>query len=164
MDEKPDAQLTQLSRVRYFTGQLLSPDDFEDEQAYFLGKHRRHNRLLHGEGIVYGLEVSVGAGKVRVEPGFALDGHGREICVPEAAGVQLPTTGSVVYLSIQYAEQEMRPAPAIEATRIEEGFEVVYHPSDPFSRHRRCGPGWWACGEEHAIPLARLRRRRGLAA
>ena len=44
-------------RNRYFTGKLLVARDLVQEQAYFLGRHRLHNRLLHGWGVVCGLEV-----------------------------------------------------------------------------------------------------------
>ena len=35
-------------RVRYFSGQLLSADDFNAEQDYFRGKQKTLNRLLLG--------------------------------------------------------------------------------------------------------------------
>ena len=47
-----------LVRNRYYTGKLLSAADFEQEQQYLRAKHRRHNRLLHGVGIVSGLDVT----------------------------------------------------------------------------------------------------------
>src|SRR5262249_40742436 len=49
-----------LERLRYFAGQLLSPDDLTLEQDYFRARLRRLNRELYGSGIVGGLGVSVG--------------------------------------------------------------------------------------------------------
>jgi hypothetical protein len=88
-----------LKRVRYFAGQLLTAADFEAEQRYFLERHRRHNRLLHGWGVVSGLEVSSDGnrgGSVRVGPGFALDCVGDEIVLCEPRVQALPVEGSVV--------------------------------------------------------------------
>jgi hypothetical protein len=80
-------------RVRYFQGQLLSEDDFRTEQDYFREKLRRHNRLLHGSGVVCGLEVvadpEAGALAVSVRPGYALGPWGDEICVEETAPLDL---------------------------------------------------------------------------
>lgn len=47
-----------LTRPRYFNGQLLTADDLQAEQNYFREKLRRHNRCLHGWGVVRGLEVT----------------------------------------------------------------------------------------------------------
>jgi hypothetical protein len=47
----------ELQRLTYFYGQLLGPKDLQGEQAYLREKHRLANRLLHGWGVVCGLEV-----------------------------------------------------------------------------------------------------------
>lgn len=39
-----------LSRVRYAYGLLLSPDEFTDEQDYYLDKTKHHDDLLHDYG------------------------------------------------------------------------------------------------------------------
>jgi hypothetical protein len=43
---------TALERVRYFPRQLITADDMRAEQEFFLNKMRRHNRFLHGWGVV----------------------------------------------------------------------------------------------------------------
>ena len=48
-----------LQRVNYAHGQLLGVDDFRAEQDYVRRRLSRHNRLLHGVGIVCGLDVTV---------------------------------------------------------------------------------------------------------
>jgi hypothetical protein len=84
---------TELSRLRYFHGQPLGALDLRREQAYHLEKDRLRNRLLHGWGIVCGLEVTVTEKEpcrpgedptlteVIVLPGAALDCLGNEVVV-----------------------------------------------------------------------------------
>ena len=82
-----ECDVPQLARNHYFTGKLLVERDFVDEQHYFIGKHRRHNRYLHGWGVVCGLKVKEHPNEqcrsqyVVVEPGTAVDCCGREIVV-----------------------------------------------------------------------------------
>ncbi len=155
--------LSKLRRVRYFDGRLLTARDFETEQHYFREKSRRHNLFLHGAGIACGLTVSLESGDVRVEPGYALDGYGREVSVPEPAKLRLPVSGDLVYLCVQYAEREIEPAVGGKSTYVEEGYGLVYRPSNPFPAHGRRGRRRGVCGEAPAVPavpLARLRRRK----
>ncbi|HZH31990.1 MAG TPA: hypothetical protein VEY11_14585 [Pyrinomonadaceae bacterium] len=89
-------------RNRYFTGKFMAARDFQDEQTYFLSRHRLHNRLLHGWGIVCGLKVthhpdyrrnpdSACARRwVVVHPGIALDCCGRELVVKREIAFELP--------------------------------------------------------------------------
>lgn len=87
-----------VERNRYFTGKFLTARDFRDEQAYFLQRHRLHNRLMHGQGIVCGLDVtphpqaSCQDSWVVVAPGIAIDCHGRELIfdAPRAVKVWEP--------------------------------------------------------------------------
>ena len=71
----------QRKRNRYFNGKVLSAKDFQDEQRYFLEKHRLLNRCLHGHGVVCGLLVAptdpASPDGVLVEPGIGLDATGR---------------------------------------------------------------------------------------
>jgi hypothetical protein len=80
--------LSGLERVRYFPRQLLKAEDMRAEQEYFRERLRRHNRFMHGTGVVCGLDVvrdtSAGALGIKVCPGYALDPWGEEIFVPEA--------------------------------------------------------------------------------
>ena len=78
---------TPLERVRYFNRQPLTADDMRAEQEYFLEKERRHNRMLHGRGVVCGLLVSqvtdqdASPTSVVICPGYALSPCGNEIAV-----------------------------------------------------------------------------------
>lgn len=132
-----------IERIRYFTGQVLGESDLAQEQGYLREKARRHNRLVHGWGIVSGLDVRSGptGGEVTVEPGYALDPNGDEIVVADAVIVDLLTEeedGNAVspcpqsdrkpkrvrkrrsaskplYVAIRYAECASRPVPMGES-------------------------------------------------
>ena len=94
------------SRLNFFAGQRLDAESLRAEQEYFRGKLRRHNRELHGWGIVRGLGVIVEAsandpgGRVRVEPGYALDPRGNEIIVRDEVRLG-PAEGPPVSLRLR---------------------------------------------------------------
>jgi len=44
--------LGKLERVKYFNRMLLTADDMRTDQDFVLQKLRRHNRFLHGWGVV----------------------------------------------------------------------------------------------------------------
>lgn len=123
-----------LIRNRYFSGRLLGAEDFQLEQDYFRERLRRHNRALHGTGIVCGLQVSVrpdGASgeQIVVQPGVAIAPDGEEIEVPCRASAGLPDTGSQLSVMLMHGERLTRPAPALddaqsEFTRVEESFTL----------------------------------------
>jgi len=75
--------LTCLERTRFFSGQLLSEADLNNEQSYWLAKSRLHNRYLVGWGVVCGLQVvcSECDGWVTVKSGYAIDPCGNDIIV-----------------------------------------------------------------------------------
>jgi hypothetical protein len=75
-------------RNHYFYGQLLGVANLELETGYATGQRRLLNRLVLGRGVVCGLGVDVSddGRRVRVWPGVAIDGWGREIVVPERTG------------------------------------------------------------------------------
>lgn len=72
-------------------GMLLGVDDFEVLSAYHRGKMWLHSSWLHGQGAVWGLGASLDldAGEIRVEPGLAIDGLGRELVMEQAACVNV---------------------------------------------------------------------------
>ncbi|MGC5075654.1 hypothetical protein [Agrococcus sp. DT81.2] len=66
--------------LRPASGMLLDSDDFEVMLGNPRAKHMLHNAWLHGRGVVWGLPVSVsGEWDLRVSPGLAVDGVGREL-------------------------------------------------------------------------------------
>lgn len=86
---------TNLERVRYFPRQLITADDMRQEQDFFREKMRRHNRFLHGWGVVCGCEVEVAKDNqevvednpspwsVIVHGGYVITPRGDEILIPE---------------------------------------------------------------------------------
>jgi hypothetical protein len=85
-------KLDPLKRVNYTFGLVLGVDEFLQEDTYFVAKHNRENRLLHGYGTVRGLDVTAmtsPALEVRVAPGWAINPIGQEIHVPQMMCVQI---------------------------------------------------------------------------
>ena len=107
-----------LKRPRYFAGRLIDAATLQLEQDYHLEKRRRHNRTLHGFGIVSGLEVRVDAttdpdgGRIVVEPGYAIDTCGEEIAVPESVHLGLPADGDTAFVSVRHWDHPCAELPA----------------------------------------------------
>lgn len=131
-----------VMRVRYFDGQVLTAEDLVAEQTYHRTRSRRHNRCLHGSGIVEGLEVTVGpngpAGEpeVQIHPGCAIAPDGEELVVREPRTCRFPASGASGVVGLRFAERGVRPVPTtvsggVEATRIEEGVAVAFTSSPP---------------------------------
>ena len=137
-----------LVRVRFFAGQLLSAADFEQEQDYLRARHRRHNRLLHGAGIVWGLDVVLdgpdtdGNLVVVVSPGVAIAADGEELVLCDRTTTVLPPVKTACYVSLGLAERATTMQPDGEATRVEESAEITVSEAGPPS----------------SIPIARLVR------
>jgi hypothetical protein len=125
-------------RIHYFERQLLSAEDLAQEQLYFREKARRHNRLLHGWGVAFGLEVTPGTAQLEVvvSPGYAIDARGEEIVVDSKVTVDLcravddddtvlpcdsddeepravveRSPGQGLYVAVRYMECYSRPVP-----------------------------------------------------
>ena len=101
--------LSTPTRNRYFSGRLLTAEDLTQEQEYLATKRRLTNRLLHGWGVVAGLDVTVTDGPaVTVSAGLALDGWGREIVVVTATTEPIPvgTGAGSLEVVVCYAEKE----------------------------------------------------------
>jgi hypothetical protein len=98
-----DSTIAELPR--YYPRQLITPDDLTLEQDYFRDRMRRHNRLLHGWGVVCGALVcpvtttgtngviSLSPWQVLVQPGYILGPYGDEIILDCTRTVDLRATG-----------------------------------------------------------------------
>lgn len=152
-----------LKRPRYFDGKLLMAGDFELEQQYFREKSKLHNRSLHGFGIVSGLKVTVHVGQINVEPGLALDCEGNELMIGTAQTVVAQSPGSnrhTAYVNVRYAEKSEDLVIARgteEASTISESFELAVAPENCNRGHRHLQARWLACGQPHALTIAKLR-------
>jgi hypothetical protein len=156
-------------RNRYFTGKFMTARDFTGEQEYSLSRHRLHNRLLHGWGIVCGLRVDKHPDPacanrwVVVRSGIAIDCCGRELILRQDTPLQLPlptspgdaAAGSSAQamsgpflLCLRYSEEEIEQVPALYAegtcdpTRTEANRvrEVAALQTIPFDQVQ---PGCW---------------------
>jgi hypothetical protein len=134
-------ELVNLERVRFFQRQLLTADDMTADQDYFRQKLRRHNRFLHGWGVVCGLEVTAAATegipwRVKIDTGYALGPYGDEIyvaepvfldlakcgpgaatnpCEPSVLLTNVSATGSSLFIAIKYSECVAKPVRAMPA-------------------------------------------------
>lgn len=129
-----------FERNQYFTGKLLTAQDFKVEQKYVNDKRRLLNRFLFGSGIICGLDVIPTAGKViTIEPGIALDPAGREIVADELQNYNLSSISGFpeeefngyVYLCIEYDEQNKDQVFSIDSSqqaavynRVQEGYRL----------------------------------------
>jgi hypothetical protein len=124
-----------LERVHYVQRMLLTADDMTTDQDYVRQRLRRHNRFLHGWGVVCGLGVTAAPTddtpwRVRIDAGYALAPLGDEIfvaepvhldlarcgpgaetdpCEPDLLRAPAPGTGTEVLVAIKYAECMARP-------------------------------------------------------
>jgi hypothetical protein len=150
-------------RPRYFTGQMLSAEELQLEQQYFIEQHKLHNRALHGFGIVSGLKVTVSAGQIIVAPGMAIDCEGNELVVDseEKVAVSGLTDLRIAYLGLRYVEKCVDPVPAAtggeEYSHIEDSFELAFAAENSNRGHRHARGRWLPCGQAHALTIAKLR-------
>jgi hypothetical protein len=151
-------------RNKFFHGRLLTAEDLAQEQHYFRGKLKLHNRSLHGFGIVSGLDVSARRDKVVIGAGLALDCEGNEIIVSEPAESPLPdpqAEGTKLFVTLHYAERERdhtsSAAGANLFLRIEETFGITLVKENATQRHRHVNGRWLACGNCHGLTIARLK-------
>ena len=105
-----------FKRLNFFRGFRTTEKDWNEGESYHVEKHKLHNRMFHGPGIIPhaigGLRVT-GRGRgelaVEVQSGYAIDGQGQDIFMwePEIKQLnpgdfKLPTT---VYLVVRYIEE-----------------------------------------------------------
>jgi hypothetical protein len=87
------SESTGLERTHFYQRQLVTPDDLTQDQLYFRDKLRRHNRMLHGWGIVCGARVmrneKADDSKLFIESGYILGPYGDEIVIPSEQLIDL---------------------------------------------------------------------------
>ncbi len=138
-------------RNRFFYGKLLTVRDFEAEQRYVNDKRRMINRLLHGAGVVCGLQVvAVDDKTISLETGLALDYSGREIVVSSPVtqklsmieGFTANEAAKNLYLCIAYDERGKEPVYSVagsstrademaEYNRIQESYHIFVKEEAP---------------------------------
>jgi len=126
-EQRPTAPIGALERPDYAPRSTLAARDLLTEQRYRGQRLRRHNRHLHGWGVVCGLRV-VPAGDPRrpwallICPGYAIGPYGDEIEVSTPALLDIhdylwrvPQDVRKLdraYVGIRYAERQTCPVPA----------------------------------------------------
>ena len=112
-----------IKRLNFYEGQYLGFKDFLAWDKYHVEMRRRHNIAHHTWGVVTGLELNIekakdGSGQFNafVNPGFAIDGFGREIILLRPHKVEKkcflkyppppPDTNLFVEVWIAYEEKE----------------------------------------------------------
>lgn len=151
-----------VKRPHFFSGKLLTADDLAQEQQYTIEKFKRHNRTLHGFGIVSGLKVTAKAGQIVVQPGLALDCEGNELSIETVQVVDPPKNceGHTVYLNVRFVELESDPVRIADGEKfasITESFEFVFTQENANRGHRHLRARWLTCAQPHALTIAKLR-------
>jgi hypothetical protein len=121
-----------LERTRFFPRQLVGADDLTQDQIYFREKLRRHNRLLHGWGVVCGAGVTYEKCVATVSEGYVLGPYGDEILIDRDTSIDVckqdavssldcgdvdvwcgdpprVRDGATVYLAVRHVERPARP-------------------------------------------------------
>lgn len=160
------AEFLNLQRQQFYFGRILSADDFSQEQRYHIDRHRRHNRFVHGWGVVSGLKVSAnGDGEVTIHPGFAIDCAGNELHVTQCVSIAPLALSGRCYVSVRYEERPIDPASGVQDTtsfaRVQELTIVDLLSDNPMHAMHGLDAGTPGCGAAHAICLATLVHQRG---
>jgi len=152
-----------LKRPNFFSGKLLTAEDLAQEQEYVLDKFRRHNRTLHGFGIISGLKVSTRAGKVNVEPGIALDCEGNELVIGSAQSIVTPNAegNCVRFVNLRFVVSHPNGMFKTEAKESIESFELALDEENCNRGHRHLRARWLACGQPHPLTIAKLKLSSG---
>lgn len=89
--DKCVCEYNDFQRPRYFHGMLLDDKDFLAEQGYHSKKRRFLNRMLHGSGVVCGLDLNgeKGGKWLELTAGLAFDCCGNEIWVGKSRRLDL---------------------------------------------------------------------------
>lgn len=144
----------------------MSAEDLAREQGYFSDKHRRHNRSLHGFGIVSGLSVTIASGQIVVSPGLALDCVGNELVVDSSQSIDVVGLVDLkaAYLGLKYFEKGVDPIPVNsgeEHASVLESFELSFTAENCNHRHRHTHGRWLPCGELHELTIAKIKATPG---
>ncbi|MER7461309.1 hypothetical protein [Streptomyces sp. NPDC097981] len=95
--------------LRVAFGMLLGEDDFRVLMGNPRGKLMLHNAWLHGPGVVWGLGAARDGDELRVLPGLAVDGLGRELTLEAAWCVSL-TAWARAWIDAHPSGEGARPA------------------------------------------------------
>lgn len=117
MATESESKVKGFKRINFFKGFLTTEHDWNDAERYHIEKRRLHNKMMHAPGVVFGfsgdLKVTArprGDLSVEIQPGYAVDGQGRDLMLWDAEiktlvleEYKLPQT---IYIVLRYYEQE----------------------------------------------------------
>lgn len=133
--------------LNYHFGMLLGVEDFRAEQGFHVGRMRRHQRLLHGMGVVAGFPVAFDQAilDLKVGPGYGVDALGRDLLLDTEQCINLAkwwqkhqddeafediTTPDDVHLDLDvmacYTTCLSRPVPAIAEPCADHASDIAY--------------------------------------
>jgi hypothetical protein len=101
-------------RISPIDGMAVTAQVWEEAHDYHLQRERLHAALLHGSGVVWGLEVIASDpadSSVYVLPGIAIDTHGQSIVLPEPVAYDLGRAQGLLYLLLTFEESHPRTDP-----------------------------------------------------
>ena len=130
-------------RARYFHGMLMTDRDFTEEQRYLIEKRKLLNRMLHGSGVVCGLEIECKDGKcpsseIVIKPGLALDCNGNEIYVQEGYDLEV---GQIVRSDISNRQNSDVECTDVKDTNKEKWYVIVRYYEVPTNQVAVYAPG-----------------------
>jgi hypothetical protein len=177
-----------LSRPEYREGSYLTAAECSLEQNYRLQSMRRHNRRLHGWGVVCGLWVVPGDDpshpwQVQVCPGYAIGPYGDEIEVRDRTSIDLRdflwsrprlferNVARFIYVVVRYEDRPnlLRPVPtdsceceepAYSDSRLGDSFEIaaVWTPPSLAAPQTLCSGDSVPCPDCPQLPWLTLAR------
>lgn len=139
-----------FEKNRYFDGKLITAQDLEIEQQYHTERLNVINRSVIGGGIVSGLNARINETDTRLEvivqPGIALDKHGRPILVLEEESLEKDEPSSeedeiYLYLGQDRQPWETVPNPASTGSSTDrcEYNRIIEHPEFELTTQKKSG-------------------------
>ncbi len=98
-------------RIKPVDGMAVTSEVWEEAHDYHRGQLRYHNLLVHGLGIVTGLEVVASDppdSAVYVSPGIGIDAAGREMMVAQPLSFDLGAAQGTLHLVLTHSEGQPR--------------------------------------------------------
>jgi hypothetical protein len=99
-----------LKRIKPVDGMAVTAQVWDEAHAYHFQQQRMHNLLMHGMGIITGLNVVASDpadSSVNIYPGMAIDAQGNMIVLSEPVAFHFGPAQGMLYLVISY--EESRP-------------------------------------------------------
>lgn len=104
-------------RMNFFKGLFTQAEDWQANQQYHLAKRQFHSRYLHTPGIALGcledmrVTATDDGRAVYVAPGYAIDGQGRDLFIPQPQRVEISprdySPPTVLYIIARYDESKV---------------------------------------------------------